>query len=332
MKRKTRKIIGVLVILGLSQVFPKLSLAAEQSATSASVKELANLRKRVDFKRDLKVGDKGEDVLSLERFLNENTSYFPGQPNKDFDSETQAGLGLWQLANNLPQTGVLDADSRKKLVFQLADSLCPKMDPNVLEAPLVVLDKNRQLPEGFKTPRLMNISLAVPTSGMICVASSAFDPLVKMFTAADKDGVSLSITSGYRDVVTQKSIFDYYKKVEGLVAVLRHVATPGHSEHHLGTALDINFKLDNNHKKNGYVWLEQRATEFGFVMSYPKGKEQVTGYKYEPWHYRYVGVEVASKVKESGLTLAQYLGSLEQLAMSGKPSVLSSSITSPNTK
>ena len=92
------------------------------------------------------------------------------------------------------------------------------------------------------------------------------------------------------------------------------VAVPGTSEHHLGLAVDINSDVDINDPNASdqteilYQWLKENAHRYGFILRYPPGKEDITGVNYEPWHYRYVGVENAEKIYESGLTLEEYLG------------------------
>ena len=95
------------------------------------------------------------------------------------------------------------------------------------------------------------------------------------------------------------------------------VAKPEHSEHQLGTALDfrsgsgVEFTLEAFGKSPEYVWLAEHAHEYGFVRSYPNGKESVTGYQAEPWHWRYVGIDHATQIKTAGITLYEHLKNLQ---------------------
>ena len=109
-------------------------------------------------------------------------------------------------------------------------------------------------------------------------------------SAAYQDGIMLLIVSGYRSYNYQKHLYNKYKRTDPL-NVDNYSAKPGHSEHQTGLALDIvNAESKNIDKfKKEFNWLNKNAYKYGFILRYPKGKENITGYKYEPWHYRYVG-------------------------------------------
>ena len=86
------------------------------------------------------------------------------------------------------------------------------------------------------------------------------------------------------------------------------VAIPGTSEHELGLAVDINADKEQSSNEEVYNWLAENAWRYGFILRYPQGKEDITGIDYEPWHYRYVGKEVAKEIYEAGITLEEYVG------------------------
>lgn len=131
------------------------------------------------------------------------------------------------------------------------------------------------------------------------------------------------ITSGYRDYAYQQVLFNTYlgnemKKHPDWTAeqcraeVLTYSALPGESEYQTGLCMDListqNVSLDETFADNpAYAWLTENAHYFGFILRYPKGKEDTTGYSYEPWHYRFVGAEAAAEIYEKGLTLEEYL-------------------------
>ncbi len=133
--------------------------------------------------------------------------------------------------------------------------------------------------------------------------------------AADEEGYELHARSGYRSYGTQKDLYNSYVKNHGQAAADKYSAKPGQSEHQTGLAMDItcaamNFQLDDTFGDTDEgKWVSENAHRFGFIVRYPKDKEDITGYFYEPWHIRYLGVELATKVYESGLTLEEYLES-----------------------
>lgn len=132
------------------------------------------------------------------------------------------------------------------------------------------------------------------------------EQLKKMWQAAkDADGVLLTVTSAYRSYDTQVSTFNYWAAKDGEAKANTYSARAGQSEHQLGTTLDFN--IDETGGAEVHAWLAKNAHNYGFAMSYPKGAQEITGYKYEPWHYRYIGVEAAQEWKESGLALCVYL-------------------------
>ncbi|NLA10579.1 MAG: M15 family metallopeptidase [Firmicutes bacterium] len=130
--------------------------------------------------------------------------------------------------------------------------------------------------------------------------------LKQMWQAAqENDGVQLTVTSAYRSYDTQVSTFNYWVKKDGEAKAVTYSARAGQSEHQLGTTLDFNIDISAGAAQ--HVWLAEHAHEYGFALSYPRGAQEITGYKFEPWHYRYIGVEAAGEWKESGLPLCKYL-------------------------
>ena len=145
--------------------------------------------------------------------------------------------------------------------------------------------------------------------------SSVVEPFAAMRTDASRDGVSLWISSAYRSNELQNELFqkevETYSKTcptysEAMEAAAHSVAKPGYSEHATGLALDLNGVREDFDQTAAFRWLNLHAQDYGFVLRYPKDKQNVTGIKYEPWHYRYVGVENAKAMKKSGLCLEEY--------------------------
>ena len=141
----------------------------------------------------------------------------------------------------------------------------------------------------------------------------AAEALEKLFAKAEEDGIELRAVSGYRSYATQKAIFERNAELKGEEEANRTSAYPGQSEHQTGLAMDVsaasvNYALEEVFGETAEgIWLAENAASFGFIIRYPQDKEDITGYKYEPWHLRYLGVDIAEFVTEQGLTLEEFL-------------------------
>src|SRR5690606_25696674 len=142
-------------------------------------------------------------------------------------------------------------------------------------------------------------------------ARSAFN---KMLADAKQKNISFQVISGFRTYDYQKNLYNRYVKTYGEAEASRFSAKAGHSEHQTGLTFDIGGPNEAHWLKQSFdktaegKWLAANAHRFGFIMRYPNGKEGVTGYMYEPWHFRYVGVERATKIFNSGKTIEEYYG------------------------
>ena len=144
----------------------------------------------------------------------------------------------------------------------------------------------------------------------------------KMIAAAEADGISLIPVSGYRSVERQRTNFERkiklymdkgYSKAEATRLASEIVLMPSTSEHNAGIAMDFgtngNYTLDENFAKTeAFEWLSKNAADYGFILRYPEDAQDITMVTYEPWHWRYVGVEAAKEINASGVTLEEYLG------------------------
>ena len=160
--------------------------------------------------------------------------------------------------------------------------------------------------------------------GDLQMEARAADYMLRMVEDAKKDGVSLLICSAYRSVARQEVLYnnkvDYYlnkgfSKDEAKVRAAQVVAAPGTSEHNLGLAADIvtpSYQMldEGFEKTDACKWLKANAYKYGFILRYPKDKFEKTKVIYEPWHYRFVGIDHAKAIYESGLCLEEYLESL----------------------
>jgi zinc D-Ala-D-Ala carboxypeptidase len=163
----------------------------------------------------------------------------------------------------------------------------------------------------YKPPDLVSISNAGVTGGGL-IREVAFDDLKAMADAARAAGTPLGNVSSYRSYRTQKALFNSYVDGYGFKRAITFSARPGHSEHQLGLTIDFapgGRSVFVSEEVGAGKWLSQNAWKYGWLMSYPKGKKAVTCYGYEPWHYRYVGRDLAREIHDSGLTTREYLWS-----------------------
>ena len=135
---------------------------------------------------------------------------------------------------------------------------------------------------------------------------NAFEELAKN---AKKEGYTILIVSSYRTYQDQEDVWKDYKASFGTKKADAYAARAGSSEHETGLAIDVadyNDKNDKFEATESFKWMQTNAHKYGYILRYPKGKENITGYSYEPWHYRYVGIDTATKVYNEGITYDEY--------------------------
>lgn len=173
-----------------------------------------------------------------------------------------------------------------------------------------LVNKYNKLPSNFTPNDLVSIDSKYKKSNYdYKLRQEAADALYNMIDDAKKDGISLWVVSAYRTEKTQNSLFNTSVKQNGLAHALIYSAKPGHSEHQLGLAVDLNIALSSAHFENTkeYAWLKENSYKYGFIERYKKDKEFITGYGFEPWHYRYFGIELATNLYLDGSTYEEYL-------------------------
>jgi zinc D-Ala-D-Ala carboxypeptidase len=175
----------------------------------------------------------------------------------------------------------------------LAQALADRAADPMLFRPL---DKGRALPPGYAPSdlaRLDGTGLSLSRQGHR-LRAPALKALEAMDAAARKDGVSLLVSSTYRSYEYQVEVWNRTVKADGLAEAEASVARPGHSQHQMGTAVDFGSITDAFAETKAGRWLAVNASRFGYSLSFPKGMSAITGYKWESWHYRYVGKAAAA--------------------------------------
>lgn len=158
---------------------------------------------------------------------------------------------------------------------------------------VLIANKTYSLPEGYDP------------GGLLPDCEKAFS-LMKKDAAAK--GLSIYISSGYRSYSYQENLYDRYVRRDGKALADTYSARPGHSEHQTGLSIDLNTVTRSFGNTKEGKWVAAHCHEYGFIIRYPEGKSHITGYSFEPWHLRYVGIETAQKITESGLCLEEYYG------------------------
>lgn len=189
----------------------------------------------------------------------------------------------------------------------------PQTDLDNPSSLTVVVNKARPLnPIGWAPSDLVWPN--VPNSSGHPLRATAATALEQMYAAAQSVGLQMTVVSGYRSYAMQEGLFNSYAQRDGVQAAERYSARPGHSEHQTGLAVDLDdgsgcaFSSCFGQTATG-TWLGENAHQFGFILRYHDGQEATVGYLYEPWHFRYVGTEIASDMRSRGLlNLEDYFG------------------------
>lgn len=182
---------------------------------------------------------------------------------------------------------------------------------------ILVVNKSYPVTENYVPKNTKNKNAASYTGVCNdCIDTEAYEEWTKMKADAASVGINLWIQSGYRPYVLQQKLYNNYAARDGKQEADRYSARPGYSEHQTGLCFDINNPSRSFNGTTEAKWINDNAYRFGFILRYPKDKENETGYMYESWHVRYVGKELALKLYNNGdwITLESYLGITSEYA------------------
>jgi D-alanyl-D-alanine carboxypeptidase len=176
----------------------------------------------------------------------------------------------------------------------------------------MLVNKNHSISASYVPADLVTVNL--PSTRETQMRSVAAEALMKLFNAASSAGYDLSCCSGYRSYETQSELYNWNVDTYGVEGAELVSARPGMSEHQLGLAMDVTSAsvgfdlLESFGSTPEGQFLKDNAYKYGFIVRYPQGKTDITGYAYEPWHLRYLGVDVATEIYNSGKTMEEYYG------------------------
>jgi len=181
---------------------------------------------------------------------------------------------------------------------------------------MVLVNKENKLPDDWED--IVELVESKDAWGdKVQIEKKAYDAYLKLKEDLEKEKVYIELDSIYRSVAEQQDLWDRWTKEKGIDYVKKYVAVPGYSEHHTGLAIDIcikkNGKLiyendDMIAEKKIFAKIHEKLPTYGFILRYPKGKDKITGYSYEPWHLRYIdNVDIAKEIYDTKLTFEEYL-------------------------
>lgn len=190
-------------------------------------------------------------------------------------------------------------------ILELAEIIAPARRASCAEPSTLLVNSAHALPEGYVPGELVDLyaqrRFFQLAASDIYMERTAFEAANRMFEQAERDGMNgFILTSGYRSAEKQAEV--YAQQQDGTAS------KPGYSEHQTGLAFDVTARRDSGgfEETPQFAWLMEHCWDYGFILRYPSGKEDLTGIPYEPWHYRYVGVEAAQTIRRNKWTLEEY--------------------------
>lgn len=235
------------------------------------------------------------------------------------------GLSLIPNEAEAPKAPAFQNTAEPESKIEINDSEAKELDIKSPTSQFVLVNKKNPLePLDYRPADL--VASVVPTS-----SSDSSDErsvreiikanLVRMFADAKVADLDLIMNSGFRSNKLQAFYYNNYVKNSGVDAANKFSAKPGYSEHQTGLAFDVSYANRKCYLEVCFAetdagkWLKENAHKYGFILRYPEGKESITGYQFEPWHFRYVGKEVAKEVFEKQITYEEYLAELNLIVL-----------------
>lgn len=265
--------------------------------------------------RNKNIGGEEESGSVTDSYVTENEQSTQQQTNAESGNDKTTTLKIENTTVNVTSAATSSAQNAANPGTSLPEGTLISYPSDTASWQMICLNKNRYVDSSYESG--LNLSY-VAGSGeqMDSRAAAAYE---EMYSAALSDGIRLTPCSGYRSYSTQKRLYyEFYDEyiAQGYSSSEAHRLTsrrrnpPGSSEHNIGICMDIICAASSANFQNTkeYAWLMSNAHNYGFILRYPEDKESITGVKFEPWHWRFVGKENASSIKNSGLCLEEYLG------------------------
>lgn len=300
-KLKIKPII-ILVVIVLALVFGIIFLV-----------KTINYHKTYDYKLG-KVGYTEEEVTTLKKLDNTSLDYLLTVPydkkivnlvNEKYFMEKNLKKYIKYLSSDKSITDIIatiNVGANKDWYKEIKKADLDK-------GHLLLVNKFYYLDNTYNSDNMTKVSKQYSYGDNQFITSETYEAFINMFKAAKKEDLTLIINSSYRSFEEQEEVYNYYKNIKGDNYADKIAARKGHSEHQTGMAIDIQTHGSTSatfETFSEFNWLQNNAHKYGFILRYPKGKEYITGYEYESWHYRYVGVEAATYIYENKITFDEY--------------------------
>ena len=280
---------------------------------TVSIRYVASTSDRLDYMSAddfLQGSEKAANHEDITRYLDNLKRNGLYEEARDAEEEAGSDAQPQDSTDDRNEEALSDTGNDADQALETEDEV--KIDPS--DWKLILVNKQNPVPDGF------DVKLA-GINGSLYADERIIEDIYKMVDAASADGVDLMICSAYRSYERQRTLFNNkintlmdsgMSYLEAYRVGSMNVTVPGTSEHHLGLALDIltgsYTRMDDGFgETDAGIWLAANAPDYGFILRYPAGKEDITGIVYEPWHFRYVGREYARDITDKGVTLEEYL-------------------------
>ena len=272
-----------------------------------------NYHKTYDYKFG-KIGYNKEEIIELKKLDNTSLEYLltltynkeiPNLINEKYFMEKNLKKYINYLDKNSNLTDVVAIIN----VGADKDWYTNTKKTDLEKGHLILTNKFYYLENSYNENNMVNVSKQYSYGENQMLTSETYNAFLDMFKAAKKEDLTLIINSSYRSYEEQEEVYNEFKDSRGIEYADKFAAHPGHSEHQTGMAIDIQTygsKSSTFEEFDEFKWLQKNAHKYGFILRYPKDKEYLTGYEYESWHYRYVGVEVATYIYQNNITFDEY--------------------------
>ena len=279
----------ILIIFGITKLMSFILKNVDTHKNKNEVIDKTNNNKKEDTEKEKKLKELNNINKKVKYFKMNNLDRYINYKNKNPDKEIK------QIIKDVNMD--LDKEPYKDMI-----------KATNLNSINILVNKHNYLTEDYVPENLENInsSYALSNMKMVSEAKNAFENLSK---DASKQNLKVIAMSTYRSYEYQVDLYNRYVKTDGKEAADTYSGRPGNSEHQTGLAVDVyNVKesYTNFEKTKEYTWMQDNAYKYGFILRFPKDKENETGYEFESWHYRYVGLEVAKYIKEHNISFEEY--------------------------
>ncbi len=323
-KKKLKKIFKypliILVIIILSYITITIYKKYENKNVNTNIPVLDNKDSKDEIKTKLSsLNYSNEDITFIKKELNENNVKYLIENKIDnklamdiinetyyIDEYLEKYIKYFNENPNL---------SSKEIITRINAHLDEKFYTNTEKTDdslgkFVILNKHYYSDGNYKGKDLIKVDSKYNLYGYeFELSKECYEAFLKMYNDAKEKGYAFKINSAYRSYEKQINIYQGWVNKDGQELADTYSARAGYSEHQTGYAFDVRdfpFTNDDYSKTKSFTWVSENAHKYGFIIRFPKNKEYITGYQYEPWHYRYVGIEAAKYIHDNDITFEEY--------------------------